>query len=172
MPSFLTPFFRSSRCPNTTDDLVFAEQIGINLLGNVRLEGPGGVFIGLVAVTLEIGALLVFPGRVVGVMLAHALVEFAGEPPMAALLPMSVAPRPPEVRPPRCLPGSIRTTLLPMRAVCTAAAMPPDVPPYTTTSYSRGAACAATEVRSDVIRTSTAKRISFLLARSIIQARL
>ncbi len=48
---------------------------------------------------------------------------------MAALLPMSVAPRPPVVSPPRCLPGSMSTTVLPIRAACTAAATPPDVPP-------------------------------------------
>ena len=39
---------------------------------------------------------------------------------MAALLPMSVAPRPPEVRPPRCWLGSMSTTVLPIRAACTA----------------------------------------------------
>jgi len=50
-------------------------------------------------------------------------------PPMAALLPMSVAPRPPVVSPPRYFVGLTSTADLPMRAVCTAAAMPPDVPP-------------------------------------------
>ena len=39
---------------------------------------------------------------------------------MAFLLPMSVAPRPPDVKPPRCLPGSRRTTDLPIRAACKA----------------------------------------------------
>ena len=45
------------------------------------------------------------------------------------LLPMSVAPRPPVVRPPRYLVGLTMTAVLPIRAACTAAAMPPDVPP-------------------------------------------
>ena len=48
---------------------------------------------------------------------------------MAPLLPISVAPSPPEVNPPKCLPGSIKATLLPIFAACTAAITPPDVPP-------------------------------------------
>src|SRR2546429_5610252 len=48
-------------------------------------------------------------------------------PPMAALLPMSVAPRPPEVKPPRCRPNSTTTATLPIRLHCTAAATPPEV---------------------------------------------
>src|SRR5579883_849288 len=55
-------------------------------------------------------------------------------PPTTALFPESVHPSPPDVRPPTCLPGSITTADLPMRAAWTAAATPADVPPYTTTS--------------------------------------
>ena len=55
---------------------------------------------------------------------------------MAALFPMSVAPSPPEVSPPTNRPGSAMTARLPMRLACTAAAMPPDVPPNTHTSVS------------------------------------
>src|SRR5512144_420945 len=53
---------------------------------------------------------------------------------MAALLPMSVAPRPPELNPPTCAVGSTRTAVLPRRAACTTAATPAAVPPYTQTS--------------------------------------
>src|SRR6266498_2175391 len=59
---------------------------------------------------------------------------------MAALLPMSVAPRPPVVNPPRNRPGSAMTTLLPMRATCTAAARPLEVAPNTHTSASMNSA--------------------------------
>ena len=66
---------------------------------------------------------------------------------MAVLLPMSVALKPPDVNPPRCLPGSISKTVFPIFDVCTAAMTPAEVPPYTTTSYvfdaSDGASSAA-----------------------------
>ena len=48
---------------------------------------------------------------------------------MAALLPMSVQPNPPELSPPRCLPGSTTTTVLPILLACTAATTPALVPP-------------------------------------------
>ena len=48
---------------------------------------------------------------------------------MTALLPVSVKPRPPLDRPPRCLSGQTMTTDLPIRFACTAAVTPPQVPP-------------------------------------------
>ena len=41
----------------------------------------------------------------------------------------TVAPRPPLLSPPRCSPGSIKITDLPIREACTAAATPALVPP-------------------------------------------
>ena len=48
---------------------------------------------------------------------------------IAALFPMSVAPNPPAVNPPKCFDGSINTTDCRIFAACTAATIPPDVPP-------------------------------------------
>ena len=53
---------------------------------------------------------------------------------MAAILPVSVAPRPLALRPPMWRPKAATETLRPSRAAVTAAAMPADVPPYTHTS--------------------------------------
>ncbi len=48
---------------------------------------------------------------------------------MTALFPVSVNPRPPLERPPRCLSGETMTTDLPILLACTAAVTAAEVPP-------------------------------------------
>ena len=53
---------------------------------------------------------------------------------MASIRPVSVAPSPLALIPPRWRPNAATVTLRPSRRAITAAAMPADVPPYTQTS--------------------------------------
>ena len=48
---------------------------------------------------------------------------------MTALLPVSVAPKPPVVKPPKYLEGSMIMEVFPMRAAWIAALTPAEVPP-------------------------------------------
>ena len=48
---------------------------------------------------------------------------------MTALLPVSVAPKPPVVKPPKYLEGSMMSEVFPMREAWIAALTPADVPP-------------------------------------------
>jgi hypothetical protein len=63
---------------------------------------------------------------------------------------MSVAPSPPDVKPPRCFVGSMSTTDFFIFAACTAAMIPPDVPPYTTMSYGGLFVATSAHVADDV----------------------
>ncbi len=67
--------------PPVEDDgnFVLAEKVVEDVLGDVRLEGPGGVLAAIVARSLEVGALLVFPARLVLIVSADAAVEVAGD---------------------------------------------------------------------------------------------
>ena len=73
-------------------------------------------------------------------------------PPTLRGSPMSPALSPPYVIPPRCRPGSTSTTRFPIRAACTAATTPPDVPPYKQTSASTPSRTQSSVTRANVSR--------------------
>ena len=84
VPSFATPFSRSSQSSRTTGIVVLGDKVLEDLLGDVGLEDPHGSRVAvdgrgaltLVAVVL---AVLPAPGVVVLVVLVDAMVELAGE---------------------------------------------------------------------------------------------
>ena len=106
------------------------EHLAEHVLGHVRLEGPHRVGVDgrLLPVTVALGGFL-FPGLGPRVVAEDALVELAGDAADGRLVADVGGAEPPDVSPPKWRPGSIKTTLRPMRAVWMAAAMPPVVPP-------------------------------------------
>ena len=81
-------------------DCVFGEHVSQDLFGDMRFKGPHGVVARRLA-TAAISVLgLLTPGRRLGVMLFHSAVKVGARPPIADLLPISVAPNPPLVSPP------------------------------------------------------------------------
>src|SRR5690606_50346 len=72
---------------------------------------------------------------------------------------MSVYPSPPEVNPPKRIPGSTSTAFFPSFCAVYAAITPADVPPYTQTSASM-TCCAKVEC---VIKQKSTRTIDFIL---------